>query len=382
MKKKVFVSGCFDLTHSGHIAFLKSASEFGDLYVSIGSDKTIKELKNYPPIYDEKERKYILSELKCVHKVLVGSGTGVFDFVNELEKVNPDIFIVNFDGDSTEKKDFCESRGIKYKVLERIPAENFTRRSTTDLRFNSSIPYRIDLAGGWLDQPFVSKYCAGPVLTISIEPTHEFNFRSGMATSTRNKAIELWKGHLLKSDEKHAQILFAYENPPGTKEVTGSQDSLGIVLSCLNKLQYCGGYWPSQIETIRDDSILSNLESLIRLIPLSKREEHYNVLKNTEINKENAKRLSLASENCFNAILSKDKELIGRYMKESFEAQVKMFPDMITSQIKEKIKEYGDSVYGYKLSGAGGGGYLILITDNEIENSLKIKIRREEISRI
>ena len=44
-KKKVFVSGCFDLLHSGHVAFLTEAASFGDLYVGIGSDKTIFELK-------------------------------------------------------------------------------------------------------------------------------------------------------------------------------------------------------------------------------------------------------------------------------------------------------------------------------------------------
>ena len=36
--KKVFVSGCYDMLHSGHIAFFKAASEYGDLYVGIGSN--------------------------------------------------------------------------------------------------------------------------------------------------------------------------------------------------------------------------------------------------------------------------------------------------------------------------------------------------------
>ena len=99
MGKKVFVSGCFDLTHSGHIAFLKNASKFGELYVSIGSDKTIQGLKNHTPLYNEKERRYILEELRCVHKVLVGSGSGKLDYINELDEVKPDIFIVNSEGE-------------------------------------------------------------------------------------------------------------------------------------------------------------------------------------------------------------------------------------------------------------------------------------------
>ena len=43
--KKVFVSGCYDMLHSGHVAFFEEAARYGDLYVGIGSDKTIFELK-------------------------------------------------------------------------------------------------------------------------------------------------------------------------------------------------------------------------------------------------------------------------------------------------------------------------------------------------
>jgi cytidyltransferase-like protein len=39
--KKVFVSGCYDMLHSGHIAFFEEAALYGDLYVGIGSDQTI-----------------------------------------------------------------------------------------------------------------------------------------------------------------------------------------------------------------------------------------------------------------------------------------------------------------------------------------------------
>jgi cytidyltransferase-like protein len=56
MAKKVFVSGCYDLLHSGHVAFFKEASQFGDLYVGIGSDETIKDLKGRPTVNSEQER--------------------------------------------------------------------------------------------------------------------------------------------------------------------------------------------------------------------------------------------------------------------------------------------------------------------------------------
>lgn len=33
--KKVFVSGCYDLLHSGHVEFFRQAAQYGDLYVGI-----------------------------------------------------------------------------------------------------------------------------------------------------------------------------------------------------------------------------------------------------------------------------------------------------------------------------------------------------------
>lgn len=76
MKKKVFVSGCFDVLHSGHIAFLQEAAQYGDLYVALGSDKTVLELKHRATLYTESERKYMLDALACVHKVYISPGSG------------------------------------------------------------------------------------------------------------------------------------------------------------------------------------------------------------------------------------------------------------------------------------------------------------------
>lgn len=77
---KVFVSGCYDMLHSGHVAFFKEASKYGDLYVGIGSDKTIEELKNRRTVYSEKERLYMVKSIRYVKNAYVNSGTGILDF--------------------------------------------------------------------------------------------------------------------------------------------------------------------------------------------------------------------------------------------------------------------------------------------------------------
>ena len=131
---KVFVSGCFDVLHSGHVRFFEEASQYGDLYVSIGSDKTVLELKNRPTLYNEQERLYMVSSLKFVHRAFVASGSGKLDFENEIRQIKPDIFFVNEDGHSDEKQKFIESLGIRYVVSKRQTKENLPIRSTTSIR--------------------------------------------------------------------------------------------------------------------------------------------------------------------------------------------------------------------------------------------------------
>ncbi|MDR1181559.1 MAG: adenylyltransferase/cytidyltransferase family protein [Bacteroidales bacterium] len=377
MNKKIFVSGCYDMLHSGHVAFFEEAATLGDLYVGIGSDATISELKGRRTINTEQERLYMVNSLKAVKCAFINKGNGLLDFENDILELKPDIFFVNEDGHTPAKEALCKKLGIEYVVSKRIPHGNLPVRSTTALRKECNMPYRIDLAGGWLDQPYVSKYHPGPVLTISVEPDYDFNDRSGMSTSTRKKAIELWQTDIPVGDrEKLAKTLFCYENPPGKTEISGSQDSLGIVMPGLNRLDYNGNYWPEKIHSVFDSDIMDWLEERIHLISLSPRSWEYSVLSETYLDTVNAKVLSEAANECWNAILEKDTGKFSDSVRKSFEAQIKMFPKMVDSKVLENIEYYKSKALGWKLSGAGGGGYLILISDKPVDNSLKIRIRR------
>jgi len=377
-RKKIFVTGCFDMLHSGHITFLEEASSYGEVYVGIGSDETIRRLKGRYPVYNQDERKYMLEALRSVTRCTVNSGGGIMDFVENPDALDADILFVNEDGHSPEKEEFCRTHNIQYVISKRKPHGNLPSRSTTALRTECNIPFRIDLAGGWLDQPFVSKHYPGSVLTISIEPTIDFNDRSGMASSTRRKAIELWHTDVPGGDkETLAKTLFSYENPPGTKIIAGSQDALGIVLPGLNNLHYDGDYWPYSIDSVLDEPILAFVEEHLFLVTLEPRESTFSVLENTKISKEGAKRLAEATDNCWNAILSRNLIDFGKFFTHSLEAQVAMFPNMVDDIIRSIIDRYRSHALGWKLSGAGGGGYLILISEKEIENTITIKIRRE-----
>ena len=225
MTKKVFVSGCFDMLHSGHVEFLREAAQFGNVYIALGSDKTVFDLKGRVPVNNEQERLFMVKALSCVKDAFISRGSGILDFETEFREMRPDYFVVNTEGHIPEKRMLCQELGVEYIILKRKPHEGLEARSTTALRERDYLPYRIDLAGGWLDQPFVSQHYPGPVVTISLEPTLEFNERSGMASSTRRHARELWDVKIPPGNyEKLARILFCYDNPPGTQIISGLQD--------------------------------------------------------------------------------------------------------------------------------------------------------------
>ena len=172
----------------------------------------------------------MVKSIKHVKNAWVNSGSGLIDFSKEIRELKPDIFFVNEDGFTPDKIKLCDEIGAQLLVSKRIPHGGLPARSTTALRTVCNIPFRLDLAGGWLDQPFVSKFHPGPVITISVHPDYQFNDRSGMSSSTRKKAIQLWQTDIPEGNKEIlAKTLFSFENPPGTKVISGSQDSIGIV---------------------------------------------------------------------------------------------------------------------------------------------------------
>jgi len=378
MPKKVFVSGCFDMLHSGHVAFFEEAASHGDLYAGIGSDSTINDLKGRRTVNGERERLYMIRSLKYVKDAWINSGSGLLDFEEELRELRPDIFFVNEDGYTPDKKRLCNELGIELVVSRRVPVAGLPPRSTTALRSECQIPYRLDLAGGWLDQPYVSKYWPGAVLTISIEPDFEFNDRSGMSSSTRKKAVQLWHTDIPEGDPHlHARTLFCLENPPGTTYVSGSQDAIGIVFPGLNRLDYARGeYWPEKITSVDSPEILDWLEQRLWFITLPPRAGQFNVLDKTNISVEGARALAEAADAVWDAIRDRDIDRLGNSFRASFEAQVAMFPLMKSRPVSDTIEQYKDRALGWKLAGAGGGGYLVLISEKPVENAIRIRIRR------
>jgi cytidyltransferase-like protein len=133
--KKVIVTGCFDWFHSGHVRFLEEASQYGDLYAIVGHDKNIKLLKGPGhPMFSQDQRRYMVGAIRFVKQALISSGNGWLDAEPQIQKINPDIYLVNEDGHREAKREYCQSHNIEYIVLKRLPKPGLDRRISTNLR--------------------------------------------------------------------------------------------------------------------------------------------------------------------------------------------------------------------------------------------------------
>ena len=409
MNKKVFVSGCYDLLHSGHVEFFKEAAQYGDLYVGIGSDATILDYKHHKTVYSEQERLFMVKSIRYVKDAFINSGHGIMDFVPTVEALKPDVLVVNEDGSNEDKRRFCAEHGIEYVVLQRKPSEGLEARSSTDLKKSrSAIPTRLDLAGTWIDQPYVSCYAPGWALTISVEPNFEIRERCGLSTSTRNVIKRIWPYQLPNMDpEVLARLVFCFENHPEREDgiISGAQDSIGICVPGLCRHYYDNHFWPEKIETCHEEDILCWLEEHLCMIPMFPRRPGCSVVEDKDITLEKVQHLAKAADDCWDAIMSKDLSGFASAFRASFEAQVAMFPGMVNPTIvgdvpavkvdsatgmaedgflptvQDYIDRYSQmpGVLAWKMPGAGGGGYLVLVCESRDafpEGAIEVTIRR------
>jgi len=95
-------------------------------------DENLLFLKGNKPVFSEEERLYIVKSIRYVHDAFLASGEGMLDFVPDMKRIKPDIFVVNYDGSTPEKEKLCRELGIEYVALERIPEPGLPARSSSE----------------------------------------------------------------------------------------------------------------------------------------------------------------------------------------------------------------------------------------------------------
>jgi glycerol-3-phosphate cytidylyltransferase len=109
----VYTGGTFDLIHSGHVNFLRQCAEIGQVTVALNTDEFIKAYKGKPPIMTYNERKAVLWELRCVHKVVANEGGA--DSTQAIEAVDPDVIAI---GSDWARRDYYKQMGFTQDWLD------------------------------------------------------------------------------------------------------------------------------------------------------------------------------------------------------------------------------------------------------------------------
>jgi D-beta-D-heptose 7-phosphate kinase/D-beta-D-heptose 1-phosphate adenosyltransferase len=124
-----FTNGCFDLLHTGHISYLKSAKQKCDILIlGLNSDESIRKLKGKNrPIVEQKDRVEILSSFPFIDRIVV------FDEVTPIKlikRIKPNII---FKGKDYKKKDVVGFRESKKWQGRVILIDFIQNKSTTNL---------------------------------------------------------------------------------------------------------------------------------------------------------------------------------------------------------------------------------------------------------
>jgi hypothetical protein len=196
-----------------------------------------------------------------------------------------------------------------------------------------AIPFRMALAGGWIDQPFVSQFNPSPpgaMVVVSLEPVFNFMDRAGIATSTRRVALEIWNGRL--PDREPAELvreLYWAENR-NRQNPSGSQDMAGIVYPGISRLEYDfgveGGIFPARVESCNDPDTVAWLEQTLYILPVYPRPDGYDPLIVRNLVPEWVARLGRTGHECFAAILDRDAAALGAAMTATMDCWKVLLP--------------------------------------------------------
>jgi hypothetical protein len=248
------------------------------------------------------------------------------------------------------------------------------------------LPYRMALAGGWIDQPFCSRHNPKPpgsMVVVSLKPTFHWMARAGMATGTRKVAARLW-GSCLPATDPAALVATLYEaENRGKAEPSGTQDMIGLIYPGVSRLDYDhahqAGVFPRHIESSNDPEVAGWLESVLQVLTVAPRPPGYNPLGEKNLDAGWIGRLGQSGKDCFGAILARDVRALGASMNECMECWATILPHTVRHatidlDLMGLWRHYRVRYPGAMYSGCGGG-YLYVASEEPVPGAFHVNVR-------
>jgi cytidyltransferase-like protein len=200
---RVFVSGCYDILHDGHVQFFKDAKLLGDeLIVSVATDAVLMACKGRRPSLPMASKIALISAIRHVDKVIPSSNVDpILDFRDSFRRERADILAVTTDDPHIEEKTkFCCECGAQLVAIHKRSVANPTSTTKVLARIcgRTDVPLRVDFAGGWLDVPDFA-VCGGYIVNCAVQPTvtlenWPYEIGSGLGGSAAKAILEMRNG--------------------------------------------------------------------------------------------------------------------------------------------------------------------------------------------
>lgn len=249
-----------------------------------------------------------------------------------------------------------------------------------------SVPHRLQLAGGWIDQPFVSQHNPEPpgsMVVVQIHPEFRPMDRAGIASGTRAVAMKIWNGRLPKRPpEELVRELYDAENA-GKTERSGSQDMIGLVYPGVSRLDYDfkvhGGVFPAHIESCNQAKVARWLGEVLHVLPVEPRPDGYSPLGVKNLDPKWVARLGRSGRDCYQAIVGMDAKALGASLNLNMKCWETLLPQVVRHpllrvDLMALLKAYQQQYLGAMYSGCGGG-YLFVVSETPVPGAFKVKVR-------
>jgi hypothetical protein len=249
-----------------------------------------------------------------------------------------------------------------------------------------AIPNRLQLAGGWIDQPFLSTHNPKPpgsMVVVQIEPDFRPMDRSGIASGTRHIAMKLWHGKLPNRPlDALVRELYAAENK-GKPEPSGSQDMIGLIYPGINRLDYDfkihGGVFPSHIESCNRPTVARWLSRVLHLTAIEPRPDGYNPIGIKNLEPKWIAKLGQSGQDCYRAIVNRDAPALGASLNLTMKCWETLLPQVVRHprlrvDLMPILKAYQQQYLGAMYSGCGGG-YLIVVSEKPVPGAFQVNVR-------
>lgn len=262
-----------------------------------------------------------------------------------------------------------------------------TSSDITDLL--GKIPHRVAFAGGWIDLPFCSEKDPEPpgsMVVAQVETEFAWMPRSGICSSTRDIAMEIWNGEIPhdRDREELVEELFWAENKDKADH-SGVQDMVGLIYPGISRIDFDikhrGGQFPCHIESCNDPEVARWLSSVLYVVTIQPRPDGYYPLDVKNLDPAWVRRLGQSGADCYDGIVAMDIDKTGRSFNECMLCWETLMPGIcrhhtIKRDLMRELKFYQDNYPGAMFSGCGGG-YFYVLSDTPVPGGFQVKVRTE-----